>query len=74
MFLNMTFPPSAGETYNYIITRQAGVSIAFLSLIDNSAQVIYYFVFLFVLNKMSGAKLWKCFIIAGMANGVATLL
>lgn len=37
MFLNVLLPPSAGETYNYILTRKAGVSIALLSLVDNSA-------------------------------------
>jgi hypothetical protein len=36
--------------------------------------VVYYFVFLLVLNRMKGASLWKCFLIAGVANGISTLL
>lgn len=74
MFLNLMLPPSAGETYNYILTRRAGVSIAFLAIVDNVAQIVYYFVFLYVLNKMKGATLWKCFVIAGIANCISYLL
>jgi hypothetical protein len=67
-------PPTAAETYNYILTRRANITIALLAVIDNIAQIVYYFVFLYVLNKMKGVALWKCFIVAGIANAIAYLL
>jgi len=74
MYLNMTLPPSSGGTYEYLLTKKAGLSIAELSLIDNIASVIYYFIFLIVLNKMKGVALWKLFLIAGVANNLAYLM
>lgn len=74
MYLNMTLPPSSGGTYDYLLTKKAGLSIAELSLIDNIASVIYYFIFLIVLNKMKGVALWKLFLIAGVANNLAYLM
>ena len=74
MYLNMTLPPSSGGTYDYLLVKKGGLSIAELSVIDNVASIIYYFIFLIVLNKMKGVALWKLFLIAGVANNFSYLL
>lgn len=74
MYVNMCFPPSLGGTFNFLAVKTGVLSIAVMSIIDNLASVIYYFVFLIVLNKMKGVALWKLFLIAGIANNLSYLM
>jgi hypothetical protein len=73
MYLNMTFPP-APAMYDYILTKKGGMSVTALSVIDNTASIIYYFVLLVVINKVKNVPLWKMFIIAGFANNLSYMM
>lgn len=73
VILTSIFPPNYSGMIKYMYTKKLGVSVEDIAIVDNLAMIVYYFFFLWLINKLQGVPLWKLFIwgnIAGLASAI----
>lgn len=58
----------------YILTQKIGISIEELAVVDNFSGVIYYFLFLALIDKVKHTPLWKLFVYGNLARLSSVLL
>jgi hypothetical protein len=74
MLLNIALPPEYGSMIQYTATRKLHIPIASLSIVDNVGHILYYFFFLWFIDKLKGIPLWKMFIFSNIARVFTVLL
>jgi hypothetical protein len=68
LLLKLIFPPTYFTFLYFIMIKRLDMSIKDLALIDNFSAIIYFFLFMWCLNKMKNVPLWKLCIIANFAK------
>lgn len=75
LYLSITniFPPHPGGMVTYIYTKVLGITVQELAIVDNTAQIMYYILLFFLVNKIKTTPLWKIFIMGNLAKLVVFL-
>jgi hypothetical protein len=68
LLLSNIFPPDYSSMIQYMFTKKLSVPLATLSIVDNVGVILYYFFFLWLINKLKGIPLWKMFVFGNLSK------
>jgi hypothetical protein len=73
LLVSNILPPDYSSLIQYMYTQKLDVSVQNLAIIDNVGNIVYYFVFLWIIDKLKGVPLWKLFVLGNLSKLIVVL-